>query len=60
MQAASFSPDGKQLVTVCTDNCHTLFVWDWQRKQKLVERKSQAGAPPAVYGVVWSFFEADR
>jgi WD40 repeat protein len=60
VQAAAFSADGMQLVTVCTDNSHTLFVWDWQRKQKLVERKSQPGAPPCVYGVTWNCFEAGR
>jgi hypothetical protein len=27
---------------------------------KLMERKTQPGAPPAVYGVVWSRFEPDR
>ena len=36
------------------------FIWDWQRKQCLLERRTQPGAPPTTYGVVWSPFEPDR
>ena len=27
---------------------------------KLVQHKTKAGAPPAVYGVVWSSFQTDE
>jgi hypothetical protein len=36
------------------------YVWDWPRKQLLLERKTAPGAPPSTYGVVWSPFEHDR
>jgi microtubule-associated protein-like 6 len=35
-------------------------VWHWSKGVKLLERKTQPGAPPAVYGLVWSRFEPDR
>lgn len=60
VQAVTFSSSGSKLACVCTDNSHTLYIWDWQRKQCLMERKTQPGAPPTTYGVVWSPFEPDR
>lgn len=36
------------------------YIWDWERKQRLLERRTQPGAPPSTYGVVWSAFEPDR
>lgn len=36
------------------------YIWDWQRKQCLMERRTQPGAPPTTYGVVWSPFQPDR
>lgn len=58
--ALCFSPDGSMLACVCTDDTHTMIIWDWRKKQKLMERKSYAGTPPATYGVVWSGYEPDR
>lgn len=60
IQALAFSSSGAKLATISLDNSHTLTLWDWTRGQKLLERKSQPGAPPAVYGVVWSHHEPDR
>jgi microtubule-associated protein-like 6 len=54
------SSSGSKLACIATDNSHSLFVWAWSKGQVLLERKSQPGAPPAVYGVVWSRFEPDR
>ena len=61
IQAVAFSPDGTRLASISTDNSHSLHLWDWARRVQLCQpRKSQAGAPPAVYGVVWSKYEPDR
>ncbi|KAG2444303.1 hypothetical protein HXX76_001060 [Chlamydomonas incerta] len=61
IQALAFSPDGTRLAAIATDNSHCLHLWDWARARPLCEpRKSQPGAPPAVYGVVWSKYEPDR
>lgn len=60
IQAVCFSSSGGKLATIATDNSHSLFIWDWIKARKLMERKSQPGAPPTVYGVVWSHFEQDR
>jgi hypothetical protein len=57
VQAVAFSPDGSKLVTVCTDNPHTMFVWDWAAGTCLLERRTRPGPPPCVYGVVWSPFD---
>eukprot|EP00198_Chlamydomonas_reinhardtii_P000535 XP_001689870.1 predicted protein [Chlamydomonas reinhardtii] len=60
LQALAFSPDGSRLAAVATDNSHCLHLWDWARARPLCQpRKSQPGAPPAVYGVVWSKYEPD-
>ena len=34
--ACSFSPDGAKLACVCTDNNHTLYIWDWKKKKACV------------------------
>lgn len=60
VQCLAFSPNGNTLVTVCTDNPHTMFVWNWDTGQCLLQRKTRAGAPPSVYGIVWSPFHTDR
>ncbi|WIA35025.1 hypothetical protein OEZ86_003516 [Tetradesmus obliquus] len=60
IQALCFSSSGSKLACIATDNSHSLFVWHWPKAIKLLERKSQPGAPPAVYGVAWSRFEPDR
>lgn len=31
--ACCFSPDGTKLVCICTDNNHTMYIWDWKRKK---------------------------
>ena len=31
--ACSFSPDGAKLVCICTDNNHTMYIWDWRKKK---------------------------
>eukprot|EP00879_Flechtneria_rotunda_P030506 GHRR01033144.1.p1 GENE.GHRR01033144.1~~GHRR01033144.1.p1 ORF type:complete len:307 (+),score=82.64 GHRR01033144.1:162-1082(+) len=60
IQAICFSSSGGKLACIATDNSHSLFIWDWSRGRKLMERKTQPGAPPAVYGVVWSKFDPNR
>ena len=60
VQAATFSPDGSRLATICTDNTHTLSIWDWRTRQLLLRRGTHAGAPPSVYGIAWSPFNPSR
>lgn len=60
VQCIAFSPNGNTLATVCTDDPHTLSVWSWAAGQRLLQRNTRAGAPPSVYGIVWSPFETDR
>lgn len=60
VQAVAFSAGGSKLASIATDNSHTLFIWEWKTAQLLTERKSQAGTPPCVYGVLWSQFEHNR
>ncbi|GIL85815.1 hypothetical protein Vretimale_19546 [Volvox reticuliferus] len=61
VQALAFSPDGSRLAAISLDNSHSLHIWDWTKRTQLCEpRKTQPGAPPAVYGIVWSRFEPDR
>jgi microtubule-associated protein-like 6 len=31
--ACCFSPDGTKLVCICTDNNHTMYIWDWKKKK---------------------------
>ncbi|GMH44987.1 hypothetical protein BSKO_12944 [Bryopsis sp. KO-2023] len=60
IQACHFSMSGSKLATIATDNSHSIFIWDIQKREILLQRKTQPGAPPAVYGVVWSKFEPSR
>ena len=55
-----FSPDGRRLASISLDSGHMLTLWDWRSGTKLVEQRTQPGAPPAVYSVVWSAFEPSR
>ena len=58
--ALAFSPDGTKLVSVSTDNQHTVQVWDWRKGQVLVDGKGGQGVPPFVWGVVWDPFGEDE
>ncbi len=60
LQAVCFSPDCCRLASISLDNNHTLTLWDWRAGSRLLEQRTQPGAPPAVYGVVWSEFEPDK
>lgn len=54
--ACGFSSDGEYLATVCTDEGHTVRVWDWKSQSALEGMVTNAykGEPPAVFGVVWN------
>lgn len=60
MQAVTFSPDGNRIAAVATDDAHTMFIWEWNKKIVLYNNKTQPGKPPAVYAVVWSKFEPNK
>lgn len=60
VQAVSFSSSGSKLASITLDNSHTCHIWDVTRGTRLLDQKSQPGAPPAVYGIQWSWFEPDR
>lgn len=60
VQAVSFSSSGSKLASITLDNSHTCHIWDVTRGTRLLDQKSQPGAPPAVYGIEWSWFEPDR
>lgn len=60
IQCVHFSPTGSKLACIATDNNHSLFIWDLRKSQIVLQRKTQPGAPPAVYGVVWSAFEQSQ
>lgn len=64
--AMAFSPDGGALVTVTSDNSHTVTIWDWRAPRAGHAKKGQqrprgwlgegpgfADAPVAVRGVAW-------
>jgi len=51
--ALAFSPDGSKLVTVASDNQHTVTVWDWREGLPVGGGKGANGEPPQVYGVAW-------
>ena len=58
-----FSQDGKKLVTVSTDNAHTVTLWDWRApegKQVLATAKGYNGDPPQIFGVVWNPFRNQK
>lgn len=46
-------PQGRFLATVCTDNAHSVTVWDWAVGRRLSEGAGYKGHPPQVYGVLW-------
>ena len=52
--AMAYSPDGRRLLTVTTDNNHTVHLWDLKSGRLLSVRKGKNGVPPQVYGAVWS------
>jgi len=59
IQCLSFSSDGKRLVTVSTDNAHTVRVWDWSRGKCVATGTGMQGTPPQVYGAVFNPFQQD-
>eukprot|EP00854_Cymbomonas_tetramitiformis_P005597 gene5597-6783_t len=57
--AVAFSPDGRTLVTVSSDNQHTVCVWDWISGALLCEGKGAPGEPPqASYSPLAALKEA--
>lgn len=60
VSCVDFSTSGKTLVSICTDDSHTMYVWSWQRGQCLLSRKTRAGAAPDVCGACWSPYTADE
>lgn len=51
--ALGFSPDGRLLAGVATDNSHTVTVWDWRAGWRVVgEGKGCMGEPPQVRHVM--------
>ena len=63
MICVCFSHDGKKLLSVSTDNSHTITLWDWaapEGKQVLAVGKGYNGDPPQVYGVVWNQYRGDQ
>ena len=54
--ALCFSPDGRYVASVGSDNQHSLILWDTKTGDKLDEAKTMTGTPPTTYGVVWSPF----
>jgi hypothetical protein len=60
VSCVEFSSSGKTLVSICTDDSHTMYVWSWQRSQCLLSRKTRAGAAPDVCAVTWSPYTADE
>jgi len=57
--ALAFSPCGKRLAAVATDNYHTVYVYDWRKQRKLSSSRGQMGDPPQVYGVEWNPHQND-
>lgn len=54
VHAAAFGgPEGRFLTTVCTDNDHSVIVWDWAVGRRMSEGPGYKGHPPQVYGVLW-------
>ena len=52
--AVCFSTGGRRLVTVCSDNRHTVTVWDWAAAKRVASAPGKNGVPPQIFGVVWS------
>ena len=55
-----FSADGTKLVTVCADNPHTVFVWDWVKGKVITTAGGFQGEPPQVYGCKWNPFHVSE
>ena len=51
-----FSPDGRYLVAIGTDNSHTVHVFDWRTGDLLGTGKGYQAEPTKVYGCVWNEF----
>lgn len=52
-----FSQNGEQLVTVSTDQAHTVTLWDWRAdpgRQVLATANGFSGDPTQINGVVWN------
>ena len=52
--AIDFSPDGKLLLTVSDNMNHTLTIWDWKLKERLVEGKC---GPSSIYNARFNPFQ---
>jgi microtubule-associated protein-like 6 len=46
--ATAFSPDGRYLSAVATDNNHTIYVHDWQKGKLVFTGRGAVGEPPQV------------
>lgn len=45
---AAFSPDGRYLAAVATDNNHTIFIHDWAKGNRVWTGRGAVGEPPQV------------
>ena len=46
----AFSPTGKWLVCVASDNQHTVYIYDWKVDRQVCSGKGMMGEPPQVRG----------
>ena len=46
--AVAFSPDARFVLSVASDNNHTVHVWDWRRRALLAAVPGFNGTPPQV------------
>ena len=60
VNVCQFSPDGKYLVAVGTDNSHTVHVFDWRRGELLATGNGYQADPCKVYGCVWNPYNTTR
>lgn len=60
IQTLAFSPCGRFLTCVATDNQHTVYVYDWARGKVLSEGMGFSGEPPQVFGVAWDAYGSER
>jgi WD40 repeat protein len=59
MVALAFSPEGDRLITVGSDDKHTVMIWDWRAPAGARPLHTMVGiqaAVPAVWGVAWNPF----
>ena len=47
----AFSPDGKRLITVCSDNSHSVFIWDWMTDPDKLRREGPAPTQTSAHAV---------